>query len=90
MLRRNFTAMRGKLVKLRSSWLQRYSIKSHIKRLQKSGNVNDWVLLINSLHKQNLLSGHEMALVLAHGIKPDGYVVNCFAAEIQVRCGASL
>jgi hypothetical protein len=48
------------------------------------------VLLINSLHKQNLLSGHEMALVLAHGIKPDGYVVNCFAAEIQVRCGASL
>ena len=91
MLHRIFTAMRGKLVKLgKSSWLQRYSTKSHIERLQKSGNINDWLLLIDSLHKQNLLSGHEMALVLAHEINPEGYVVNCFAAEIQGRCGASL
>ena len=88
MLRKISNAIRLKLAK--SLWLERYSTKSHIKSVQESGSVTNWLELINSLYKQRLLSDHETALVLAHEINPDGHAVNSFAAEIQVRCGANL
>lgn len=59
-------------------------------RIRRSPVIHNWLVLIDYLHMQGRLSDQETALILAHDIRPDGYVVNYFGAEIQKRAGAEL
>lgn len=68
--------------------LRRHNAVSGIKAQPKS--LTAWINLIHVLGRQGVLSVHELALVDAHQLNPQGHAFRAFSAEIIEHCGEEL